>query len=127
MHFLKVPKMRLKSVLYFNGAIYWWFIETLILSDTTVSLTWFFFQAAENSGRKIKVIAVEKNTNAIVTLLTQKDEMWGEKVQVVSSDMRDFKSSQLKADIVVSELLGKNNCLSEYKHNNCVIFFRTLR
>ena len=73
------------------------------------------------------MIAVEKNTNAIVTLLTQKDEMWGEKVQVVSSDMRDFKSSQLKADIVVSELLGKNNCLSEYKHNNCVIFFRTLR
>ena len=42
------------------------------------------FQAAKSSGRKIKVIAVEKNTNAVVTLLTQKDEQWGDLVDVVS-------------------------------------------
>jgi len=63
-------------------------------------------RAAELSGRKIKVIAVEKNTNAIVTLLTQKDEDWGEKVDVVSGDMREWKSGDIKADIIVSELLG---------------------
>ena len=49
---------------------------------------------------------MEKNTNAIVTLLTLKDEMWGEQVSVVSSDMREWKTGQVKADIVVSELLG---------------------
>lgn len=64
-------------------------------------------RAADNAGRKIKVIAVEKNTNAIVTLLTQKDELWGEAVEVVSSDMREWKSGEdVKADIIVSELLG---------------------
>ena len=63
-------------------------------------------RAADACGRKIKVIAVEKNTNAIVTLLTQKDESWGDKVEVVSSDMREWKSGGIKADIVVSELLG---------------------
>ena len=67
----------------------------------------FKFQASTSSGRKIKVIAVEKNTNAIVTLLTQKDEQWGDQVEVVSSDMRDWKSKDnAKADIIVSELLG---------------------
>jgi predicted RNA methylase len=48
---------------------------------------------------------VEKNTNAIVTLLTQKEEQWGDQVEVVSSDMREYKSGS-KADIVISELLG---------------------
>ena len=41
-----------------------------------------------------------------MTLLTQKDESWGDKVEVVSSDMREWKSGGVKADIVVSELLG---------------------
>lgn len=63
-------------------------------------------EAAKSSGRKIKVIAVEKNTNAVVTLLTQKDEQWGDLVDVVSGDMREWKSGNVQADIIVSELLG---------------------
>ena len=63
-------------------------------------------KASETSGRKVKVIAVEKNTNAVVTLQDQKDEQWGDKVEVVSGDMREWKNNKLKADIIVSELLG---------------------
>lgn len=63
-------------------------------------------KAGESSGRKVKVIAVEKNTNAVVTLLTRKDEEWGDQVEVVFSDMREWKNNGMKADIVVSELLG---------------------
>ncbi len=40
--------------------------------------------AANLSGRKVRIFAVEKNTNAIVTLLTQKEEEWGDKVEVIS-------------------------------------------
>lgn len=35
--------------------------------------------AAHNTGRKIKLIVVEKNPNAIVTLLSLREEMWSEK------------------------------------------------
>lgn len=63
-------------------------------------------KAAEMGGRKVKVYAVEKNTNAVVTLLTQKEEQWGDQVDVISGDMRDWKNNQELADIVVSELLG---------------------
>ena len=41
-----------------------------------------------------------------MTLLTQKDEEWGDQVDVISSDMREWKSGESKADIIVSELLG---------------------
>lgn len=51
--------------------------------------------------------AVEKNPNAIVTLLTQKQEDWHDKVDVISSDMRKWHpEDEDKADIIVSELLG---------------------
>ena len=36
----------------------------------------------------------------------QKDEQWGDKVEVVSGDMREWKDGGIKADIIVSELLG---------------------
>ena len=50
---------------------------------------------------------MEKNPNAIVTLLTQKEETWGDSVDVISSDMRLWKPEEKdKADIIVSELLG---------------------
>lgn len=56
------------------------------------------------------VYAVEKNPNAIVTLLTNKEEIWGDQVEVVSSDMREWRpmlnGQEVKADIIVSELLG---------------------
>lgn len=34
-----------------------------------------------------------------------KDEMWGEQVEVICQDMRDWEAPE-KADILVSELLG---------------------
>lgn len=64
-------------------------------------------RAADRAQKEIKVWAVEKNPNAIVTLLNLKNEVWGDKVTVVSSDMRDWKGAENdKADILVSELLG---------------------
>jgi protein arginine N-methyltransferase 5 len=63
--------------------------------------------ASQNSGRKIRVFAVEKNPNAVVTLQQQQLEDWGDKVTVISSDMRDWNPPEEDfADILVSELLG---------------------
>mmetsp|Transcript_3808 Transcript_3808/g.5844 ORF Transcript_3808/g.5844 Transcript_3808/m.5844 type:complete len:407 (-) Transcript_3808:99-1319(-) len=62
-------------------------------------------QAAKNANRKIKIYAVEKNKNAVTTLrnlvITEK---WVD-VEVIPSDMRQWKAPQ-EADILVSELLG---------------------
>ncbi|PSR91898.1 Protein arginine N-methyltransferase [Actinidia chinensis var. chinensis] len=63
-------------------------------------------QAAEETGRKLKVYAVEKNPNAIVTLHSLvKLEGWENIVTIVSCDMRCWDAPE-KADILVSELLG---------------------
>ncbi|XP_008796923.1 protein arginine N-methyltransferase 5 [Phoenix dactylifera] len=63
-------------------------------------------QAAEETGRKLKVYAVEKNPNAVVTLHSLiKLEGWEAIVSIVSSDMRCWDAPE-RADIVVSELLG---------------------
>ncbi|XP_052211618.1 protein arginine N-methyltransferase 1.5 isoform X2 [Diospyros lotus] len=63
-------------------------------------------QAAEETGRKLRVYAVEKNPNAIVTLHSLvKMEGWENIVTIVSSDMRCWDAPE-KADILVSELLG---------------------
>ena len=63
------------------------------------------FNAARDAGRKVKMYAVEKNPNAIVTLETLNKEEWNGKVTVVSCDMRHYEAPE-KADILVSELLG---------------------
>ncbi|GAV63636.1 PRMT5 domain-containing protein [Cephalotus follicularis] len=63
-------------------------------------------QAAEETGRKLKVYAVEKNPNAVVTLHSLvKLEGWENVVTIVSCDMRHWDAPE-KADILVSELLG---------------------
>lgn len=63
-------------------------------------------QAAEETGRNLRVYAVEKNPNAIVTLHSLvRLEGWEETVTIVSSDMRRWEAPE-KADILVSELLG---------------------
>jgi len=63
--------------------------------------------ASQKSGRKIRVFAVEKNPNAVVTLQQQQLELWRDQVTVISSDMRDWNPSpEDYADILVSELLG---------------------
>eukprot|EP00737_Agarophyton_chilense_P001334 gb/GEZJ01001496.1/.p1 GENE.gb/GEZJ01001496.1/~~gb/GEZJ01001496.1/.p1 ORF type:complete len:703 (+),score=93.33 gb/GEZJ01001496.1/:2870-4978(+) len=62
-------------------------------------------RAAEAVGVQVRVIAVEKNPNAIVTLRNMRKEPGWEDVTVVARDMRNMESS-LQADILVSELLG---------------------
>ncbi|KAK1289111.1 Protein arginine N-methyltransferase 5 [Acorus calamus] len=63
-------------------------------------------QAAEETSRRLKVYAVEKNPNAVVTLHSLlKLEGWENIVSIVSSDMRCWNAPE-KADILVSELLG---------------------
>lgn len=62
-------------------------------------------RASLQAGRKIKVYAVEKNPNAVVTLQNMKTEFWGSLVTVVSCDMRHWSAPEA-ADIIVSELLG---------------------
>jgi len=63
--------------------------------------------ASEESGRRIRVFAVEKNPNAVVTLQQQELEVWGDKVKVIPSDMREWNPPEKDfADILVSELLG---------------------
>ncbi|KAI5656709.1 hypothetical protein M9H77_25502 [Catharanthus roseus] len=63
-------------------------------------------QAAEETGRKLRVYAVEKNPNAVVTLHSLvKLEGWEKMVTIVACDMRCWDAPE-KADILVSELLG---------------------
>ncbi|XP_057813500.2 protein arginine N-methyltransferase 1.5 isoform X1 [Cryptomeria japonica] len=63
-------------------------------------------QAARETGRKLRVYAVEKNPNAVVTLNSLiRLEGWQDIVTVVSGDMRQWAAPE-KADILVSELLG---------------------
>lgn len=62
-------------------------------------------QAASAADRRVRVYAVEKNPNAVVTLENLKSDTWGDKVTIISCDMR-FWEPEEKADIIVSELLG---------------------
>ena len=58
--------------------------------------------AAEAVERKVKLYAVEKNPYAVVTLLTLKEEKWGDSVEVISSDMREWKPTQ---DQVIEDMI----------------------
>jgi len=62
-------------------------------------------KAAQQCVRKVKVYAVEKNPNAVITLENMKLDFWGDSVTIVSCDMRQWSAPE-KADIIVSELLG---------------------
>ncbi|EIE25124.1 protein arginine N-methyltransferase 5 [Coccomyxa subellipsoidea C-169] len=62
--------------------------------------------AAERAKRKLRIYAVEKNPNAIISLQNLiATEGWGDRVTLVPADMRRWQAPEL-ADIVVSELLG---------------------
>ncbi|ROT43450.1 arginine N-methyltransferase skb1 [Sodiomyces alkalinus F11] len=74
-------------------------------------------KASEKTGVPVQVWAVEKNPNAYVFLLHQKELIWEDKVTVVKTDMRSWKGPLVsgtpddnpvygKVDILVSELLG---------------------
>lgn len=63
-------------------------------------------RAATHAGRRVRVYAVEKNPNAVVTLRNMAaTHNWGAAVTVVATDMRTWRAPE-KADILVSELLG---------------------
>ncbi|KAK3813283.1 MAG: PRMT5 arginine-N-methyltransferase-domain-containing protein [Benniella sp.] len=62
-------------------------------------------RAAEKAGRNVRLYAVEKNPNAFVTIQNMKAAQWGDRVNIVFSDMRTWNAPE-KADILVSELLG---------------------
>ncbi|CAD7703043.1 unnamed protein product, partial [Ostreobium quekettii] len=63
-------------------------------------------KASSRAARRLKVYAIEKNPNAVVTLLNRReDDGWGNRVEVVAADMRSWEAPE-QADILVSELLG---------------------
>jgi protein arginine N-methyltransferase 5 len=61
--------------------------------------------AAKQARKELRVYAVEKNPNAVVTLKSLKASEGWDNVTVVDCDMRDWKAPE-EADILVSELLG---------------------
>lgn len=63
------------------------------------------FRAAKDADIKVKVWAVEKNENALPSLLYRNKENWDNCVTIINKDMRLWKPSE-KCDILVSELLG---------------------
>lgn len=74
-------------------------------------------RASEKSGVPIQLWALEKNQNAYVYLLRQNASVWGGRVRVVKTDMRDWPgptvprgdaagTTATKVDILVTELLG---------------------
>lgn len=62
-------------------------------------------RAADLAAVDVLVYAVEKNKSAIPTLMLYKNNVWGDSVQVVHSDGREWDPPE-KCDIMVSELLG---------------------
>ena len=65
--------------------------------------------AARRAGvyENVKVIALDKNPNAIVTLRNMiVDENLEDKVTLFSGDMRKIEVKELQGDILMSELLG---------------------
>ena len=65
--------------------------------------------AARRAGvyNRVKVIALDKNPNAIITLRNMIiDENLKDKVQLISGDMRKVDVKDIQGDILMSELLG---------------------
>mmetsp|Transcript_11386 Transcript_11386/g.19201 ORF Transcript_11386/g.19201 Transcript_11386/m.19201 type:complete len:131 (+) Transcript_11386:1196-1588(+) len=63
--------------------------------------------AARKAAVKIKVIALDKNPNAVNTIRNMIiDECLEEQVTLFSGDMRRISNDELKGDIIMSELLG---------------------
>ena len=63
--------------------------------------------AAKKAKANVKVIALDKNPNAIVTLRNMIiDENLQDRVSLISGDMRHISVDAMKGDILMSELLG---------------------
>mmetsp|Transcript_34182 Transcript_34182/g.107768 ORF Transcript_34182/g.107768 Transcript_34182/m.107768 type:complete len:636 (-) Transcript_34182:176-2083(-) len=65
-------------------------------------------KAAQRTGHALRIYAVEKNPNAVVTLRNRVITDGWDNVTVISSDMRAWQGAGAteRADIIVSELLG---------------------
>ena len=64
-------------------------------------------KAAKRAEVKTKVIALDKNPNAIITLRNMiHDEGLSDRVSLISGDMRLINAENLQGDILMSELLG---------------------
>ena len=71
-------------------------------------------RAAQQTGTRIQLWALEKNQNAYVYLLRQNESEWGGQVTVVRTDMRGWEGPKAKGhentvtkvDILITELLG---------------------
>jgi protein arginine N-methyltransferase 5 len=81
--------------------------------------------ASSNCNIPVKIIGIEKNPNAIITLQNRmKMEYWDPKrVTIISKDMRRYYAEK-KCDLIVSELLGSfgdnelsPECLYNCEHN----------
>ena len=63
--------------------------------------------AAKSTQANVKIIALDKNPNAIVTLRNMIiDENLQDRVRLVSGDMRHIQVEDMQGDILMSELLG---------------------
>jgi type II protein arginine methyltransferase len=63
--------------------------------------------AARRAKVNIKVVALDKNPNAIITLRNMiVDEQIEDQVSLISGDMRKIDKKELQGDILMSELLG---------------------
>ena len=63
--------------------------------------------AAKSTQANVKVIALDKNPNAIVTLRNMIiEENLQDRVRLISGDMRHVQVEDMQGDILMSELLG---------------------
>jgi len=64
-------------------------------------------KAADKAQVKIKIIVLDKNPNAIVTLRNMIiEENLSDKVTLFAGDMRNININDMQGDILMSELLG---------------------
>ena len=61
-------------------------------------------RAAQSAGQKIRLYAVEKNPNAILTLRMKKEMQWGDSVQVVHADLRFWKPEEKVCSFYVAQI-----------------------
>ena len=63
--------------------------------------------AAKSTHANVRIIALDKNPNAIVTLRNMiLDENLQDRVKLISGDMRHIQVEDMQGDILMSELLG---------------------
>ncbi|AGO10563.1 AaceriABR110Wp [[Ashbya] aceris (nom. inval.)] len=74
---------------------------------------------------RFKLVALEKNPQAVIHLQKKNIEKWANSVDIVSANMREW-SSKVKFDLCISELLGSfgcnelaPECLEAFEKANC--------